>query len=318
MERSDNHKVAIIWAIGCIFAVLAAHLFDYKQSSQLAQELLNSLHAPGFGIIAFVTMVILRRKLRSHVAYLLAAGIAFSLGIVSEFLQVYGPRDADLADLGRNALGIVGFLAFAAALDPPITRNLEIVRRITFVLLTSPILIAAVAPPIWYSYSIVQRTRAIPWLLRFDAAWESEIYRTPSADPPVVLPVPDNWPAKSGNLARISLDQSLQPALIIEPHADWSGFDAFSFIAASTDTKEHEITVRINDIFHNNSFSDRFNRRVSVSQQPQLFRFSLDEIRESPRHRQMDLTAIEGIIIFKRNAADGDAIFVDDFRLERD
>jgi hypothetical protein len=78
------------------------------------------------------------------------------------------------------------------------------------------------------------------------------------------------------------------------------------------------VTVRVHDRLHNLAHDDRYNRTFELpARSSQTLRIPLEEIRLAPQGRQMDMTAIRGIIVFQSAADEPPRFSVREIRLGR-
>ena len=298
--------------------VIALHLVEFPVTSQAAWNLIDALHAPGFGLVAVGAMLLIRQRNDPVAAYFAAMITTFLLGVGAEALQILGPRNADLQDIGWNALGIGGCLAIAACLDPGLRHRLP--RHCFAVLLAAGTiaLVIALKPFVQIAYVLSARATVLPVLVSFDERWETGLYRPLHSTQLSTIAPPDEWPVQNGHVMAMDLSAIRYSGIVIDPYRDWTGYDSISFLAASTDGKEHRITIRIHDAEHNQQYEDRFNKAITVGPKAARYEIPLTEIRDSVRNRRFDLSKIAGIIVFKVDATGDERILIDDFRLEID
>ena len=113
--RTRSKAVSLLAIISLL--AIAAHLFNPKGWPPLGVNILHALHGPGFALLALLILWYLQYQCRSVVNYVLAAGIAMAIGLLSEAAQIPGPRDAQVKDVVVDALGIFGAVGLSAALD---------------------------------------------------------------------------------------------------------------------------------------------------------------------------------------------------------
>ena len=91
-------------SIGVITIVL--HLVDIPATSLAGRSLVDGLHAPRFGIIAVVLVILFCTSHDRPAAYSRALLLSVVITGGAEALQYFRPRDADLIDLGWGIFGI--------------------------------------------------------------------------------------------------------------------------------------------------------------------------------------------------------------------
>jgi len=301
-------------AIGA--TVIALHLVEFPMTSQAARHLIDALHAPGFGLVAVGAMLLFRQRNDPGAAYIAAIITTFLLGVAAEALQIFSPRNADLQDLGWNALGIAGCLAIAACLDPKVRSRLARPHFAVLLIVGTIALAIALKPVVQNAYVLGARAMALPVLVSFDHRWETGLYRPLDSTQLSTVTPPDDWPVQNLRVMAMDLSAIRYSGIVIDPYPDWTGYDSISFLAASTDGKEHKMTIRIHDAEHNHHYKDRFNKAFRIGPKEVRFKIPLVEVRDSVENRRFDLSRIAGIVVFKVDATGDERILIDDFRLE--
>jgi hypothetical protein len=86
------------------------------------------------------------------------------------------------------------------------------------------------------------------------------------------------------------------------------------------DAEPIRLVCKINDHLHDVSgyrYSDRFNRSIDVGSGWQRVRIALDDVRQSPRKREMDLGRITEFNLFAVSLPHPRTIYLDRLTLER-
>ncbi len=100
---------------------------------------------------------------------------------------------------------------------------------------------------------------------------------------------------------------------------DWSSYNSFSFDIYNPDPRAFTMTVRVNDVEHQASgwaTQDRFNRSLNLVQGWNHFTFSLEDIKNAPQNRKMDLTQVLWLEFFTGKLPTPRTIYLDNVRLE--
>ena len=103
---------------------------------------------------------------------------------------------------------------------------------------------------------------------------------------------------------------------IEEPYPDWTGYEKFSFIVFSKQNENINLEFRINDRQHDYSYYDRFNRTLIIKPGFNKIIIPIEDIKNAPASRPMDLQNIKTIILFTGASLDNLDIYIDDFILE--
>lgn len=100
---------------------------------------------------------------------------------------------------------------------------------------------------------------------------------------------------------------------------DWSAYKSFSFDIYNPDPQVFSMTVRVNDVDHQISgwaSQDRFNRSFQLEPGWNHFSYSLEDIRNAPEHRKMDMTKIIWVEFFTRKLPAPRSVYFDNVRLD--
>jgi hypothetical protein len=76
------------------------------------------------------------------------------------------------------------------------------------------------------------------------------------------------------------------------------------------------IVIRIDDLYHNNEHSDRFNKAINIVLGLNHINIPLDDIRQAPVGRELDLRAIKTLLLFAVNPPKAFSLYQDNFRLK--
>jgi hypothetical protein len=299
-------------------AVLGAHFYMPSQTSALAAEAIRSLHGPGFGIVALLVFKLGRFTGGTVATYIKAGAATMLLAVLAEAAQIPGGREAQLEDLLIDALGIIGFLGCAAALDRNVLAAVGGPRTVGFALIGIPALIAAVAPTIWLTYALVMREQSMPQLLSFDQAWETTYASGDKADYDVI-PAPEGWPEGSGNIARLNSAGDFGLMLHLHSYPDWSGYKAISFVAGTTGGETRRIALGFWGLKPDDgSKPGRYYTQAKIGPVPTRFCIPFEELPDATSERPFDLRYVSELLVGATKNEAGVTLYVDDFRLIRE
>ena len=316
LSRTKKTWIAIAGLL-LIILVLLAHQFLPSRVSDLTHQLIRSLHGPGFGLVAFIMMMLLRDPERPLAAYFKAAAFSIMLAGIAEVSQILGPRNAQIGDFLTDALGILGFLGIVAVLDRGVRNTIGKPRTVLLALIGIPALVLTLMPTLWLSYALVQRSQSLPQLLSFDKAWE-QTYRTGAGVPPEVIPAPAGWPPDSGNIARLHPAGRWGIFLHLFPHPDWSDYSAVSFLAASGGEEKRYISVGLWGISpEDGTPQGRYYTSITVRPDPARFCIKFSDLNKPASQRKFDLTQVYELLLGSANSGTDEQLLVDDFRLEK-
>lgn len=314
MKKQGALLLSLFCFAAAALAVIFVHLINIPAHSRAAQVIENGLHAPGFGIVAVVSYVVLRRSFAAGPALLLTAAFSIGLAFVSEFAQYFGARDASVGDLVADLLGIAGFLALALLVDRDVRRYLSTASSVLLGLFGALAFTASVHPVLYGASILFNRSQALPSIASFDSDWERDIFRPLNYAPMQVINSSDDWPVVGGKLVSVDLHGIEYAGLIVDAYPDWRGYAALEFVAAVRGVPELRAEIRIHDARHNDNWDDRYNGDVYLTSLPRRFEVPLEDIRNGAS-REIDMARLVKIVIYARNAPPGAQLLVDNFRL---
>jgi hypothetical protein len=314
---------ATLWIAIASSVLLGQALLPATVGSLLWNSALDAGHLVLFAAFAIVVFMgigsgasggSLRRYGISMFVVVVVAGL-------TEFIQVFGERHAESSDFIRDLLGGGAALCVAASIDAGVGGRSTKMRWVRGVLIL--VAIALMAGGLETLFRVFQtyrqRDEAFPVVCDFDSAWTGTFLDSRNLEWELVS-APTEWSsAAPGLVARLSFAVAEYPGLIQrEPFPDWTGYDRLEFELYSDAQTARRVAIRVNDLHHDNRYSDRFNRALTVS--PGINRFSilLEEVRDAPQGRAMDMRAIHGIAVFASSPEEPFSIYLDGFRLTRD
>ena len=312
----SRRAIRIVAGISLTAAVLGAHFYMPSQTSALAAEAIRSLHGPGFGIVALLVVKLGRFKGGSVATYIKAAAATMLLAVLAEAAQIPGGREAQLEDLLIDALGIIGFLGCAAALDRNVLAAVGGPRTMVLALIGVPALIAAVAPTFWLTYALVMREQSMPQLLSFDHSWETTYAYGDKAEYDII-PAPDGWPEGSGTIARLNSAGEFGLMLHLHAYPDWSNYAAVSFMAATTSGETRRVAIGLWGLKPpDGSLPGRYYTRAKIGPTPERYCVAFQDLPDDSSERPFDLANVSQLLVGATKKERGVTIYVDDFRLE--
>lgn len=324
-RRRPLRDTALVGAL----VLIAAVLFRLPTLSVLAAHTRihiaanNALHLPLFGVMALVlfalsSIVFRARFSKRSTHYWVAFGAAAVLAAGTEFVQFFGPRDADLYDVTMDLLGAGAALAVLATFDrrlagtrirrPRFRRVVRVSAALMLVLVFVPVLLWAEA--------YRQRNERFPILSGFDTYWERKFLENDDSELTLTNP-PSGWNAPGGGrVGRWTVQGGAYPSLgLREPCPDWRGYGSLRLGLYSIEDEPVRISITIRDVHHFREFTDRFTGRYVLQPGPTEIEIDLDDVRASPKTREMDMAAIAGVTIYSRKPANSFTVYLDDMRL---
>lgn len=261
-----------------------AHNWD-----NLAHVIENTAHPVAFCWLTMRLLRIRRAGVRGE-SYLLAVSLAMALALATEYVQSTVGRDASWEDVRNDIIGTLLALALQARRD--LSASSQSSWRALATTCAALLLLLAILPLASTIASYTWRWEAFPVL------WES-----------------DSFFAK--RLSHWKTDE--YPGFVLdEPAENWSGYSTLQVKVRSLTQSGTELRIRVHDRRHNQEIGDRYNATFTLLDGEQrVVNISLDTIRRAPLTREMDLSAIRGIIIFQDGGPGSPHFDVSEIRLVR-
>lgn len=291
-------------------AVIGGHLLPGLDNSRVEDGVRNGLHVLVFAALA----VFLFEKLKSaEVSTIIAAAITIAavaaIGGLSELLQHLRGREPDTGDVMRDVSGaimaLVGRTLWCRSRDEQKSRISILGLRAASGLVS----LSIVVPLVFWLLIIGLGRTASPVILDFSEWWSEYLYRPLNAQ--IVT---------SGNregAAEILLLKRRRSGVIISPMmTDWSGYEFLTITAGMLKGPDTNVTVRINDSAHRNSWANQFLAPIVVVSGLSRIRIPLGDLLDEPGQPSMNLTDIQEVGIFARDRGRDTILLIDDIRLE--
>lgn len=309
-------------ALGAVIAAgLVLHLGSLPRGdAAFVRDWFNIGHVLGFAVLACLLVRALetglgpagparspKRGAAPVRVYAGAAAIALALAVGAEAAQLAGPRDASLGDLGHDLAGTGAGLAAARALA---THG---ARRAAGLAAAALVALAGAADP---GATLLARGVAharFPVLVDFETRLDGRL-AAPISARIEREPAPRGWPLP-GRVARVEPRGARRYEGIAFRGfpRDWSSHEQLSFTIAAA--QPVSVTVRIEDVEHDQRYVDRFNRSFEVGPGAREIRIPLADVRSAPRDRALDLENVARIGVFMTNP-DAATLHLDRLRLE--
>jgi VanZ family protein len=246
--------------------LVVLHLYRPKVSNFWLETFYEWLHVPVFVIVAIGLFHALGNWRTNVNKAILAFVAALVLAVLSEAAQIPTSRNASWSDIISDATGAaIGLLAIPTVTD---RARLKVISRVIAIIL---VVITAV-PLIQVSAAYVERNSVFPIIYDGD------------------------WPTRSEfmTLRGMAIDfRNLYP--------DWRNYSTLSIDLDVLSDLPFQLTVRVHDKDHlrgSQPYSDRFNKRFDLEPGRNAIEIPLGEIESSPRKRVMDLSRVDGLVLF--------------------
>ena len=304
-------------ALATVVAVLLLLLHFYRPSAGglWMHTFFESLHVPVFAAISMCIYWIFRISARQTLLFRVLAvmTVCCALGAGSEYAQISTPRDASVEDLLHDILGAAAglFLMMGFAERKRLTKS----GSAFFIVAGLAIGVGSVWPLVEVSAAYLERYSNKPALVSFGDRYGGIFRRTQHASLSIE---PD--PATGEYLGRIRLLEGPWPGLIF--HDVWPDWRSYSNLIVELEldaTEPLEVNLRVHDRQHrlgNQPYADRFNMTYSLPPGAHDIVIPLSSIRQAPRDREMDMSTIDGIMIFCGTGNAGREFTIRQIRLE--
>lgn len=314
---SQSQKLFAALLLGlCLALVMLIHVYRPTTNGLWLETFFNSAHYLVFMLVTLGVFVAL--QLLTNLLFYKCIAVALILGMflggLSEFAQIPGPRDASIGDLIANWLGAISALTFliAASRAAQLGRNARLVTAFAGIAFT----LLAVSDLIVVSAAYLERNRSLPIIFSIESKFHGMFVRTQSSSK-------ENAHNHAGNrnVERATVGTGPWPGLVF--HDLWPSWEEYSALVIeleSDNSMPFELNVRIHDQSHAQSgqqFGDRFNLMYVLEPGSHTVRIPIDDIRYAPRHREMDLSDIHGLVIFSNQEAAGMSFVIHTIRLEK-
>jgi VanZ family protein len=264
-------------------------------------------HTPLFFLVTLGVMFTLRDhpRLRGPWLYVFAGIVGIGTGLLTELIQKPLARDASWEDAAADAVGAVLALAVHALYKH--RSHLRLWQRLGVLAVALSCIAIFLAPIVRMTRAYVHRNGQFPVLADFHS--RIELYWT--------LSIGVNREIVNDAL-EVELAADVFPGVSFhEPVPDWRGYRTLIIDLENPDTEPLNLGVRVHDGKHRNAFNDRFNRRFPLAAgERRTLRIPLEDIRNGPRQRLMDMAHISDITLFRGGPAGSRHLRIYSMRLE--
>jgi VanZ family protein len=267
----------------------------------------NAGHVPLFFLLTMGLLFVLRdhRRFQGVRLYAFAGFVCASAGLLSEVIQMPLARDASWEDVAADVIGVVLGLAVYALFER--RSALRRWHRIVALIIAISCVAIYVDPIVRMARAYVHRNAQFPVLADFHS--RLELYWTLSVGVKREI-VDDALEVKFG-------PAEFPGVAFHEPVPDWRAYKTLAIDVENPDAKPLDLVVRVHDRRHNFSFVDRFNRNFTLAPaERRTLRIPLEDIRNAPRGRLMDMAHISDITLFKGTSEGSLRLRVHSLRLE--
>jgi VanZ family protein len=309
VDKSIGRKI-LPWFLVVLFVFFFFGGPEYH-SSRYFKEFWNLGHILFFALLP-IPLFNYRKWLsgRFLIQSLIVLGICLVLGVLIELLQSGFQRTPDAEDVVRDMIGgLVGILFFLGSrnsLRAKVLAALQLVAIGLVGLQVYPVLTALADEYL--------ANRQFPVLSGFETPWEISRW-----DGGAVFAVDCSVHREGKCSLRVQLGTEQYSGIsLFYFQQNWEGARSFRFSVFNPSRQTLELTCRIHDLQHENGeqlFADRFNRRYEFPSGWTTIDIDVQDIRNAPKGRQMDMRQIAGVGIFAVSLPQPRVVYVDDVRV---
>lgn len=242
--------------------------------------------------------------------WLATTGLILLLGILIELLQSGTDRQADWQDILRNLLGVWLVLAWRPVFSRKTGAHAHswLLPAVTAILLLFELgTTGAVAVRQW------QVNHQLPLLYDFRNSNPAPFWSG--------NPVPsDRHTSNQSQSLKIELGTETYSGISLNNlPADWRGYDQLIVTLFNPVQEQLTLTLRINDVAHDrgdNAYGDRFNTRLVLAPGSNTFTINLEDVRNAPASRVMDLASVRRLGLFAVRLPAPRTVYLSDLRLD--
>lgn len=325
MTASGRYARILALAVTTVLLLLVLEFLPAPDETLFWTAVFNAGHAPLFGLFALVALGLLSLVTgwsgdKRWWLYLIAFGVAVLVGTITELIQFFGLRDADVMDSLRDLAGSFAFLVFYSTLDgklgaEPAGRmwSMAATRRVLAVMV-----MAVSFLPVATSIAAYQARNAYFPVLSDYGSYLGGLFLDADGADVEYISFPGLWEGeKPGLVAHVTFYRWRYPRLTIkEPYPDWSGHDNLVFTVFS----EVEDPVRLDLYVEDSSFDRtreyRFRRALEISPGVNRVTVPVAVMEDGGAGKGLDLTDIREIHLVAPRPEKVLSLYVGALRLE--
>lgn len=286
------------WPIAVILALLAP-LLVYRPGypGLWLNTLFDWSHVPVFGLVSLCLLALMPKSLPVGRRFAFATLGSLILAVLSEAAQIPTNRDASWEDLLADAGGAASFLmaAFAVGKRPPAAS--------IWVVLAGAILVWSAMPLIAAAQAIVIRNFQFPVIFDGDIDSNSTLVRLQNVE------AETQWSKSHARMyTRVELSGAFWSLLAFhDVYPNWNEHTNLLLDLGIEGDTAMVVNIRIHDRSHRSGdqeSDDRFDRKFTLLPGRNKLNIPIRDIASAPHLRRMDMTEIDGLIVYSafRNA----------------
>jgi hypothetical protein len=313
--------------IGALGVVAVAHLLDIGGTSRLSlwADMFNAGHVVLMGAFSLVMLGLSADVLSDRIAnrlghYVVALCATVLVGGLSEVAQIPGPRNADVLDVARDAVGAFCFLSLYAIRDQRLGNVWTVWgrwSRAAVAVVALAVLILSWSSAIRWPVAYYRRNATFPILATFDSRVERLFWTTRNATlTPSVAP--PNWSRSvDGTVGQLISDPSTRSGFAInKAYPNWSGYESLTLSVYLDSDTSATFIVQIEDSHFRGARGDRFTFSTEIEPGANVLVVPLENSSHLPGGRALDLERISRVFFLTRDTTRAITLYVDDIVLK--
>lgn len=317
-------------AVGLAFlllGILSLLFIPVPSQTFLWKAVNNFAHVPLFGLVAILLltksrMVFTTSSWPAIRHYIVAMLGVLALALFTEaFQSLSATRQSEMSDVVHDLVGATCGLALFFTYDQQVSGKWvqwrQFPRNATLRFCVVLLLGLTLQPVLGWAYAHLDRASRFPSLLQFSSSWEMKFVKGSDSDVQMVPP-PLGWRKSADDwVGQVVFHPKIYPGIRIdEPYPDWRGYTYFQLDIFSELPMPQMIAIRIDDRHHKNEHGDRFDKAITILPGLNHIQIPLDDIRQAPVGREMDLSAMKVVALFAVNPREEFTLYLDNIRLE--
>ena len=302
---------ALLLFIALVIAMFMPSHGNGEPPSRSSQEFSITGHMLVFFLAAYLFYAFkpefAERPFRTQVLFVLAA--ALLAGCMIEGIQYFIPgRFASLKDIADNMAGAMVFLSF---------KNLRPLRKHLFFHVSIAAVTLLLLWPLARAYLDEQTAeRQFPLLAGFETPFEHTRFVEAGGQ----FDVSDEYAFEGERSLKLKLGTNTFSGLSLDyMPGNWEGYAYLHVAVYNPQLEPVEFNIRVHDIHHpehRRAYLDRYNQKFALPpEQWNNIVISVDDIKNAPSTRKMNMNKIDGIGFFVGNKAFQITLFIDNIKL---
>jgi hypothetical protein len=302
------------WGVvaACVVIAIIAPGPDRYQRSAISFH--DFLHVPGFAIVASALYFAIpaQQGLRRKGRMITIGALAVAIGALVELAQMASGGSAEFGDIVGDAGGAALAALMASSLDKAhrlwVRRSAGIAALGVAAVFLSPTLADLIDEAL--------ARRQFPILAEFAMSSELNRFRFSREARASLVTMPSS--AGPARALRLELEPGLYPGLSFQffPR-DWRGWQEFILVCTNQESAPIRLTLRIDDMEHNENYGDRYNRSFDIAPGRHEIRAPLREVEAAPAGRILDLGRVRSVVLFAHRLQEERELLIHSVRLAR-